>query len=353
MAISINNLFSQANENKNMSFKVTQVDLGVINEQDGVKSTTFTFTNIGTAPLVINGVSVSCGCTNVVFVKDPVMPGKSSNITVTYDPEFRPGFFDKKIYVYSDKRRKRNVLSIKGEVLGRPKSTEDTYPFNVGGGVLAASSAVEFGYIPIGYSHSLSLDIYNNSDNEVRIDIPRSTVGLEYSYYLTTPKLAAKSRGQIIVTFDFKQSERYEIYKFKIPIFVDGSRVKGGDIEVSAVSIPDVSKVKITKGVPSIFVPDVYHSFSLEVGMTHIFEVENEGDRDLKIIQVLVEDEGLLSYDISSSTIKPHSKEQISVTISPSTKIGRVNSRILLITNDPASPISEIRIAVNITEKRK
>ncbi len=357
MIVSVNLLFGQTEENTDMKFAITQSSLGEINEADGARSMVYPFTNVSKTPIVINRVSVSCGCTTVSYSKVPIMPGHSSEIKVTYDPEFRPGFFDKKIYVYTAGRKKCNVLSLRGNVIARPKSIEDIYPYSIGSGLLSSSSAVDFGQIPVGYSHSLSLDIYNNSAKEMRVELPRIPTGGDYSYYITTPKLAAKTRGQVIVTFDLKESVKYAIYKFTIPIFVDGKREVGGDIKVSSISVPDASKAKFTgNGVPSIFLPDVYHNFSslfLGESIIKTFEIENEGNRDLEIIQVILSDDDIFEYALSSKVIKPQTKADFIVKLTPKTRLGRVNSQIILITNDPAYPVSEIRIAANITENKE
>ena len=76
-----------------VEFAETQWDFGKIKEVDGVVSHTFTFKNVSTTPFIINFVSVSCGCTSPEYSKEPVMPGKTGQITIHYDPAGRPGFF--------------------------------------------------------------------------------------------------------------------------------------------------------------------------------------------------------------------------------------------------------------------
>lgn len=342
--------------NEELSFKFTTFDFGVIKEEDGVKSASFPLENIGNTPLIISRIDASCGCTTVSYLREPIMSKEKSTITISYDPEFRPGFFEKRIYVYTNSNTRCNVLTIKGEVTPRPKGISDMYPFNVTDKVLSSSSSIDFGYIPVGYSHSLSLDIYNNSDKTVRLEAPRVAEGGDYSYYITTPKLAAKSRGQIIVTFDLRSSVKFSIYDFLIPLYIDGLRSDGGAIRVSAISTPDGSKYKSDgSGTPSVFLPETYFRFnSIAVGESYMksFEVENEGDKELKIVQVIVSDDELIDYSISSRVVKPHTKETIKIILSPKVKKGRVNERVIIITDDPAFPVSEIRIAANIIEHK-
>ena len=77
----------------------TSHDFGQIKEADGKVSTTFVVKNTGDAPLAITRVIASCGCTTPEWTKEPIAPGASGNINITYDPKVRPGPFSKTISV--------------------------------------------------------------------------------------------------------------------------------------------------------------------------------------------------------------------------------------------------------------
>ena len=91
-------------------------DFGTINESDGAASHTFKVKNEGQMPLVISNVNPSCGCTSREWTKEPIAPGKTGDITVTYDPAGRPGPFTKTISVFSNGYTGSYVLTIKGTV---------------------------------------------------------------------------------------------------------------------------------------------------------------------------------------------------------------------------------------------
>lgn len=94
-------------------------DFGTVHEKNGPVSHTFKFTNTGNAPLVIISAKTSCGCTKPSFPKQPIQPGASSEITVTYNPDGRPGEFDKSVTVRTNvKGRDRKVaLRLLGTVI--------------------------------------------------------------------------------------------------------------------------------------------------------------------------------------------------------------------------------------------
>jgi hypothetical protein len=78
-----------------LDFGEKKHDFGSIREDGGSVKHTFTFTNPGPGPVVIERVEVSCGCTTSDFSRKPVMAGKQGQITLIYDPMYRPGPFNR------------------------------------------------------------------------------------------------------------------------------------------------------------------------------------------------------------------------------------------------------------------
>ena len=80
----------------------------------------FRFTNTGTEPLIIQKPKSSCGCTIPSWPQEPILPGESEVITVTYRTN-RPGIINKTVTVYSNAVNNSTVvLRIKGRVLEQP-----------------------------------------------------------------------------------------------------------------------------------------------------------------------------------------------------------------------------------------
>jgi len=90
-------------------------DFGSIEE--GVQATvTFTFKNTGNAPLVLNSVVASCGCTTPKWTKEPIAPGTEGVITAIYNSQDRPGNFTKTITVKHNGEGGTEFLTIRGIV---------------------------------------------------------------------------------------------------------------------------------------------------------------------------------------------------------------------------------------------
>lgn len=97
--------------------KITH-DFGQFTEANALVSCTFTFTNVGDAPLVITQCVASCGCTVPTYSDKPIEPGKTGQIKVTYNGKGRVfGPFTKVITVMSNAKTKMTRLSIKGEMV--------------------------------------------------------------------------------------------------------------------------------------------------------------------------------------------------------------------------------------------
>lgn len=71
-----------------MSFDKRFHDFGNV-KQEKENTTTFTVTNTGNKPLIIDDVAASCGCTTPEKPTKPILPGKSDVITVTF--KSKPG----------------------------------------------------------------------------------------------------------------------------------------------------------------------------------------------------------------------------------------------------------------------
>lgn len=116
MAILLATGMASAQKKAVISAEVTAHDFGDIKEADGKVSHTFVIQNKGEAPLVLTRVIASCGCTTPEWTKEPIAPGKTGDIKVTYNPAGRPGSFAKTISVYSNGKTGSYVLTIRGNV---------------------------------------------------------------------------------------------------------------------------------------------------------------------------------------------------------------------------------------------
>ena len=100
-AVNRNNIDDSSLRNKNPKINevITEtIDLGEF-DWNTAQSCTFTIQNNGEDLLVIQNISTSCGCTSVEYSKEPVQPGESLEMKVTYKADHAE-HFNKTITVY-------------------------------------------------------------------------------------------------------------------------------------------------------------------------------------------------------------------------------------------------------------
>ena len=83
------------------------------------KTAEFTLTNAGKEPLIISSAKASCGCTNLKYASEPVLPGKTTVVSATYNAASQ-GVFTKTVTVITNADPNPVVLQIKGNVLPKP-----------------------------------------------------------------------------------------------------------------------------------------------------------------------------------------------------------------------------------------
>ncbi len=87
--------------------------------QNGDGGCEFLFINDGKEPLILSRPKSSCGCTVPTWPKQPILPGKSDVIKVTYTTN-RVGPFNKSVTIYSNASNNPIKLQIKGKVVKAP-----------------------------------------------------------------------------------------------------------------------------------------------------------------------------------------------------------------------------------------
>ena len=113
--VAISNALAQGQAE--IKFDKTTHNFGSFSEKEPVVSCTFTFTNVGDTPLVIHQAMASCGCTVPTYTQEPVLPGKTGTIKVTYNGTGRlPGHFKKSVSLRTNAKTEMMRLFIEGDM---------------------------------------------------------------------------------------------------------------------------------------------------------------------------------------------------------------------------------------------
>ena len=79
-------------------------------------TTTFTFQNVGDAPLIISSATGSCGCTVPEYPKTPISPGATASIEVTFDSNGKLNAQEKTVQITANTVPRMTVLTINANV---------------------------------------------------------------------------------------------------------------------------------------------------------------------------------------------------------------------------------------------
>lgn len=98
-----------------IEFDKLTYNFGTFSETTPVQKCTFTFTNKGDKPLVINQAVASCGCTVPTYTKTPIKPGEKGTVSVTYNGKGKfPGHFKKTITIRTNGVPEMTRLYVEG-----------------------------------------------------------------------------------------------------------------------------------------------------------------------------------------------------------------------------------------------
>jgi hypothetical protein len=98
-----------------MTFEETNWDFGTIQEGDVVKHT-YTFTNTGKSPLIIQNATAQCGCTVPDWTRTPVAPGEKGELRVEFNSKGKAGVQSKSVTITANTQPEINQVMLKGVV---------------------------------------------------------------------------------------------------------------------------------------------------------------------------------------------------------------------------------------------
>lgn len=159
--------------NKSVKFEKTIHEFGKISETGGKVTYNFKFKNVGRDTVAMTFARSGCGCVTASVPKEPILPGKTGVVTVSYDPEYRPGKFSKEIAVISN-GKKYNRIWINGEVMPGKHNIASSYRHNLGGDLYSSYRVLNFATVAPGKEKTIDLTLGNNSSAVMQVNFSLS-----------------------------------------------------------------------------------------------------------------------------------------------------------------------------------
>ena len=341
-----------------ISWDKTSHDFGVFKEEAGLQTAVFEFTNVGGEPLVLTNVKASCGCTATDYTKEPIPQGKKGFVKASYNPQNRPGRFNKSITVTTNCEAPTTILTISGEVTPREKGVEDYYP-------------KDFSGLRLKTTHLALNNVLNTEVKTDTIGVVNMTAAPMKVTFQNVPKhitikmepatLAAKKpndkmgqEGKIYVTYDGKQKGDWGFLQDRISVVVNDSVSSKNKITVSATIVEDFSHLSPTElaNAPKIVFEQTEYDFgTIKQGdkVTYQYKFKNEGKSDL-IIRKVKATCGCTVPNPEKMVIKPGEESFIKATFNSAGKKGHQSKPITITTNDPTNSSMVVKIVGNIED---
>lgn len=146
-------------------FKATSHDFGKIKQGDVVEHE-FVFKNEGQAPLVVDKVETTCGCTAALVSAKTVGPGQEGRIKVVFDTRGYAGRLTRYLYLISnDGDKRRRELSLVADIEVPPSARIDVDRYNV-----------DMGLVLEGESPAAAIVIRSAGERELKVEIAHENV---------------------------------------------------------------------------------------------------------------------------------------------------------------------------------
>lgn len=328
-----------------IDFTTTSHNFGTINENAGKATVDFLFKNTGNVPLILTNVRAGCGCTTPEWSKDPVAPGATGCIKVSFDPRNRPGAFVKSITVNSNASNSTVSLTIRGNVSRKPAGPYDQYKFSVGP-LKLTNNTINLGAIKNTQVLERKIEVINSENKPVNVYVTSENPHLTVSVSPTT--LTKDQKATISIKYDAAQKNDWGFVTDKIQVKANDKTT--GDITVAATISEDFSHYNDNfEKAPVISLSETEYTLNdLDKNNTYMHElaIQNTGKSDLIIRKIKTSDSDL-SVTASKNTVKPGKKVKVNLNL----KTGEAKKLIKVIqftTNDPHNPIVTYKLIGNL-----
>jgi hypothetical protein len=335
----------------NISFMKIEHDFGEIKEADGIAAHTFEFTNTGSAPLIIQAVNATCGCTTPTWTREPVMPGEKGKVSAAYDPKGRPGQFDKSIIVQTNASTVPVTLKITGKVIPKPLTIEDEYRYAMGP-IRLVTNHVSFGTVYKNTPQAQLVGMVNTSATPAKIEFKNLPAHLKIN--VLDPLLVPGQTGNIEVTYLSDKQPDWDFLVDRLDLYINGKSEQTFKLIVSANIQEDFSALspdQMAKAAKIEFEDKTFNIGTVKGGavLSHEYKFVNSGQSDL-IIRKVSASCGCTAAMPEEKVIAPGKQGSIRVSFNTTGKKGVQNMTVTVISNDPQHVREILWIKGEVTE---
>lgn len=324
-------------------------NFGEIMVGSGPVSCSFTVKNTGEKPALIYNVATTCGCTDVNWTREPILPGKTGTISVTYSNDEGPYPFDKSVTVYFSGVKKPVVLKLRGVALDKKKPLAELYPVRFGDFALK-ESVLKCGNLDQGRSKTESVMVANLSQKPIAVSF--KDVSPQLSISMTPDPIPPQSTAEMSFTVTADRNLWGKNMYYAVPV-VDGKTVTGPQGEerigiwaFTKENFDDMAESDKMKGPRPMFRESTYSFGKVKRGnkIHASFCFRNEGQSDFRVYKVNTDACCWSHSDIPAAA--PGEEVTFRVHLDTANMpLGETLTIVTLTTNSPLRPIVNLFIA--------
>ena len=341
--------YAQEKIGNNLEIDKNIHDFGDVLIENGPVSCTFTVKNIGQTPAVIYNVVSSCGCTDVKWTREPLRPGDSGKISVTYTNDEGPYAFDKTLTVYFSDVKKPYILKVRGVAHEKKKSLEELYGIKIGP-VGIKETYIKCGNIEQGGMRSDFTTIANLSDKLVKVEF--AEVSDHLAVKVSPNPIPAHSTAELEFTVKASRDKWGKNNYWAVPV-IDGKRytASNGDKRLgfwafTKEDFKSLSEEEKSKGSRPMFESSTWSFGKIKAGETvhATYEFTNKGSKPFCVYKVDVNACKWSHSDIPVAQPGETVKFRVHLDTTNMPK-GEALAIVTLTTNSPLRPIVNLFIS--------
>ena len=319
-------------------------NFGNIVHKSGPVSCTFTVTNSGNQPAVIYNVVSTCGCTNVQWTKEPIRPGQSGKISVTYSNDEGAYPFDKTLTTYISDSKKPVLLKVRGISVEKEKPLSELYTVKYGPLALR-ESLIKCGNMEQGGKKSEAVLVANTSSKPIKVTF--TNVDKNLTVAISPNPIPANSTAEMTFTTTADRSIWGKNTYYATPVINDTpAQGKIGFWAFTKENFSHLTQDQKAKGPRPTFKESTYSFGKVKQGepVHATFTFKNDGKEKFQVYKV---DSDAAKWTCSTIPVAEPGKE-VSFKFTLDTKglpKGEHLTIVTLTTNSPLRPLVNIFVA--------
>lgn len=321
-------------------------DYGEINEADGTADYQFFFTNNAGRAIKVLSVQPSCGCTTPDWSKEPIAPGSTGFIKVSFDPRGKPGYFNKSLSVVTDVSSASIYLQIKGQVVPASRRPEDIFTAE-NGNLRLKSNSFNVGRVFINQNATSSeFEIYNSGKRTIRFT-GKAVTPAHIKIYLPDSILPLQKK-KFRLEYNAKAKDQYGFVSDNVELVTDDEQGERKFFSVyatieeyfPALSVDEKATAPVLQ--PQFTTVDLGRARPGQILKGEV-RIKNTGKKEL-VIHAVQPNCVCVTLQTEKMKLKGGEETKILLGFDGQGRLGTQQKAITIYSNDPRSPVQRITL---------